>query len=414
MKIKNEKFLNLFFRLGAFGSKFLLTIFLAKSLSVRDFGFYGFVVAVVAVAPAIFGLGINYTVCRLVPNMSPSEGASLLAKRIVVSNAMALFFSFLFYAYSCFFDLNEWGGVYLAALFYFEIVAFDAHYGLISLGKSVLANFLLFIRTGAWVIIYIGWVFYFKSEDPFGVMIFCWLFFAFFAVIFYFVYLASLGAVIGKDVFSWAKSIVVCNKKVYFSDILISSTANLDRFAVGLILGLEFLGIYSFFVMFSNAIQSLISNSFVQVEVSKLVRVFADKGKFGLKCGVELLLRSVINVAWVMSVLVLIGVYVCLIFMEKKYYLDFFPGLLILIAAHNTKLFSEVFNYGLYIMGRDFELVMSNVVGVLMTFIPVVVGAVFFGLYGVFLGVLFGALVVFAYRKAKYEFNISEPMSEIS
>jgi O-antigen/teichoic acid export membrane protein len=383
-------------------ARFALNIYLAKFLDLKAVGIYGLVYGAITIAPALLGLGLNFSLNREIIGLSPLEAGTRVRDRLIVTFTMLVLASALIAICSlCGLLPSIPLGGWILAILFLEVMAFDIHMSLISLRMSLFANTLQFIRTAAWIYPFILVSYLSSGLRTFATVIY-------FSLGSLLVTFATLFA--GLRDWPWreilARSInlpglierVRTSGLIYASDLGIVGSAFLDRFIVGYWLGIEATGVFIFYWSLSNATQLLVNVGWIQTSLPRWVETFKAGGREGL----WKVLRADLHQFFVVGTVLAIGVFASVTFAipylgrpKLSNYPYLFPMMLV---AAVVRLGSDVANYGLYACGLDRQWAWSNLLGVLLSGIFTVAGLQSFGLQGVGAAMIATAAVLLGLR----------------
>jgi len=149
--------------LGLVG-RFALSFYLVKFLSLTETGQFGLIVGVAGVLPALFGFGMNYFLSREIIGVEIADAITRIRDKMVVMASLLIITFGGALVFNVFHPVNLLGSLWLSGLIIIlEVIAFDLHIVLISLRKPLLANFLLIIRSAAWVFPFIGITYFYPA-----------------------------------------------------------------------------------------------------------------------------------------------------------------------------------------------------------------------------------------------------------
>lgn len=142
--------------------RFGLTIFAAKVLALSDLGAYGLLTA--AVATTVYAFGFQFYVFNLreiASTDSPVQHARQIRDQIVFHAALYAVVGGALGLWATLFAPGE-GKVswmrWLPALAVVEHLSQEGYRVLVALSRGTVANVIFFVRSGAWVCVWIGWV----------------------------------------------------------------------------------------------------------------------------------------------------------------------------------------------------------------------------------------------------------------
>lgn len=282
---------NISLRLGTLGAKLVLTLYMGRFLPLSDMGVYGLVFGAVMVMCGMLGFRFDYIVSREIVGAPQHTVMVKLRDQAVFYglNYLALGMGMALFA-----GLGI-GGIGMKALTYIYILSvlegFSnlAYSNMNSLEQPVLANSLFFIRAGAWTfpVMLIG--FLNPAMRNVDVILIGWIGGSALSLI-------ATGWVWRKLPWSetyrtpvdwaWIKRGLGKCMFIWLGGLGIVLGYYIDRFVVMQFLGLELVGIATFYLSFTNSLLTLIQSgvlSFFRIRASSrftaitIVRVFIKK-----------------------------------------------------------------------------------------------------------------------------------------
>jgi O-antigen/teichoic acid export membrane protein len=272
-------------RMGNTAAKFLLALYTARYLGLADLGIYGLLVGGTVLAPAVLGLGTSDWVLRQIVTMPRAEALASMTTRLALPVAMhAIAQPLLWLANAALGAPVPWALVWPCGIILFlEHVATDASDLLIARGRALLANVLMFVRSGLWPLAVILW----GALDPTARTLNCLL-------IGWICGLLVLWLTLAVHVargnrwrhlglrWRWLLSGVPASIPFYIKDLTAAASLHLDRFLISLFLGLELTGVYTLFWSISNVVHNLAVYGVVQPQIPTLIAAHsrADSAAF--------------------------------------------------------------------------------------------------------------------------------------
>ena len=259
--------------------KFGLTLFIAGFLDFEALGLFGLLAAAGVAAPSVLGLGIMYHVARNAVTQSKAEiseellfygkfmiGFYLLA--LLIGAGIGLAFDRLFLTAV---------GILIICL---EHLAGEFYVLFLNLSRPFVANFYHFIRAAAWALIYMPLAYFYPALRTIEALFLFWLAGAALATGLYVKTFGFERKVSGLEAVSDIKKFckkVFAAKTVYAFTLVTALSQYIDRYIVGLFLGLELTGVYVFFWQIASALNNLLATGVIQLYRPKLVRAFKEK-----------------------------------------------------------------------------------------------------------------------------------------
>lgn len=357
---------NMGLRASSLSARFLLSIFMAKYLSLADIGLFGLMVAITSSMPALLGFGINHFANRELVTLDENETRRRIRDRLILSGMVgAIAVGGVCVLYRAFSDgplPNVW---LLAVVATQEQVLLDAHFALVSVRRSVLANILLFLRSAAWVYPFMvaAWVdAEFRNLES---LLLFWLGGQICTVAVLLRTLASCPRTpIWEDPvqLDWHLKFVRRSKWIYLSDICIVVTLFADRFIMGSLLDLEDLGVFVFFTTMAGAVHLLVGAAVTQVVQPEFVELAVQRDFTALRQVLSRRICHGLGLAVLLSAaLYLVTDWVLLtVGREELLYNNLLFGLL--LSAVVARVFAEILQQAIYAMKYDGVFAVVNIV----------------------------------------------------
>jgi O-antigen/teichoic acid export membrane protein len=390
--------------LRAFGlaARFALNLYLAKFFDLKTVGAFGLIYGLIAIAPALLGLGLNFRLNREIVGLSPLEAGTRLRDRLAVTFTMLLLVTVLVAVCRQTGFLPEIPLIgWILAVGFLEVLIFDIHMGLISLRMSLFANTLQFIRTASWIYPFIVFSYLSGNLRTFATVIYFWIGSL---VVTFIVLFTGLRDWPWRIILSTRVDVLDLLRRVrtsgliYASDLGIVGSAFLDRFIVEYQLGIEVTGVFVFYWSLANAIQLLVNVGWIQTSLPRWVDHFKSGGREDLWKVLRSDLHQVLLMGTILALIVFAVVTFAIPYLGRPK-LSNYPYLLpLMLVAAVLRIGSDVANYGLYACGLDHQWAWSNLLGVLLSAIFTVVGLRSFGLQGVGLAMIATAAVLLVVR----------------
>lgn len=371
--------------------RFALSFYLVKFLSLTETGQFGLIVGVAGVLPALFGFGMNYFLSREIIGVDIEDAFARIRDKMVVMASLLGVTLLGALAVNTVQPIDILGNLWLAGLIIIlEVIAFDLHIVLISLRKPLLANFLLIIRSAAWVFPFIGVSFFWPQYRTLDILLAFWLgsLLLSFTVLWLFTrgwpWLGTLSRKIDSQ---WIGHTIKAAGLVYLSDLGLVIYSYFDRFFIAGHLGLAATGVYTFYWTMANALLVLITAAVVQVSLPGLVDGFkAGEDVWRQRFG-KMLVKALAGSA-AMAVVMYGALAFLLPFIgnpELAKHPLIFPLMLVAIIV---KIAADMTHYGLYSRKKDRTLALINISGIFVNLALTIALVSLFGLIGVALSML--------------------------
>jgi O-antigen/teichoic acid export membrane protein len=387
---------------ASLAGRFLLSLFMAKFLDLDSVGAFGLLMGIVGAAPAALGFGLSFFLNREIVGMAIVDAGHKIRDRLGLAaliSAAAIALAATAGAAGLY--PSPRGMPLLAAILFLEIIFFDLQMTIVALDRVLLGNVLVFLRTAAWIFPYAACAYLNPEWRRLDVILDFWL-----------AGMCASLAVLGYQLRQWPWAEIMARPVdrewfrrhlrrgwlIYCSDLGLVISQYLDRFVVGMLLGLTLTGIYTLYWSFANAVQSLVLTAVIQVAFPKLVGVYREQGSTGWMR----MLRRELAIVMTTSLATCALVYV--VFLTCARYLDR-PELtrepwifLLMLGGTLFRLASEVGNFGLVSRGLDKTYAVINIAGIFISLAVTTVAIAAWGLAGAGVAMLLTSAALFAIR----------------
>jgi len=366
-------------RATALASRFALSIYALRYLSIESLGTFGLAVGLAGIMPPLLGLGINYHLNRDILAMSQTEAHLAARDRLIVSVSM-LALVWLCAALSGAWSLSLLGGypLLLGLIVSLETLATDMHVMIINRGHAVLANLLLFIRSASWIppVILLGIAA--PALRSLSAIFAAWLLALIVSgVIAALFFMRRIGTPF------WKRAPRVCallkraraNPLIYVNDLGLAGQTYLDRFVVYWLLGSTATGIYTFAFSITNSLYVLVHVSTVQIALPSLARAIDDPDQERWRRVLVSYVRQATSFGLCLAAPMIGVVLYILPMVDIRQLTEQSTLFLSMVCAAVMKPVSDIFNVGLYSRRRDTAVAVLNiaalVLGTLLTMIAI-------------------------------------------
>jgi O-antigen/teichoic acid export membrane protein len=383
-------------------AKFILSVYLAKFTSLADLGLYGLVLGGSMIATAAFGIRIDYPLMRDLPAASRKKAS-------METNAAAhwLIFNYLFCAIPAIMGIGMFGhagGLLLSIAIYLlccmESWANFLYNITVLLNRPQVANNLFFVRSGAWVVPAVGIGLLVPAARSAPFVLLCWLIgVSLSAAINAWVIRDRIAwrwprmATLGFEI-RWIRSALYRACGIWIGTVALTGGSSADRFILAHYLTLSDVGVATFYLSFTASLSTLVQSATFMPIQATLIEVY-DRGDF--REYREIVLRTLRS-----SILGAIGLAVPLAVVVRlagRYAGK--PELaatahvfwLILLAAVIRSVVEGLY-YPLFIVRRDREVWMGNLLFCLANLIGNILLVAKFGLVGIGYSALISAAVL--------------------
>lgn len=383
-------------------SKFVLTLFIAKEMTLSDLGLYGLIAVGATLIPALYGLGLNGPCSRSLVNVSRPQAMVLLSTRVSITLILhAVLTPLAVFIISLLIPAADHLLLLLVAITLFlEHLATDINAALVARFKSKFAAVLVFIRSGAWPLLFIGMAWYMPQYRSVTVIVEFWL-----ASLLVVVLICLAAAVVTR---AWklarfdreqAWEMIRKGRNFYISDIGSSGSLYLDRFLVTSFLGLEATGVYTFFWSLTNAINNVIFFGVTSQLGPRIIAVIQGGDKASIDSSCRAMQREIWMWCLGMSVVLVCLMPPLLAHLGNDKFEAHKSVLFIMLAAILLRTVSEGTSNILYGYHKDREIAVISLASMGLSALFTLITAPLFGLPGVAFAMLITALAVYLWRQ---------------
>jgi O-antigen/teichoic acid export membrane protein len=369
-------------------AKLLLTILVGRLMGLEDLGLYGLISAAVILVPAIGSLGLMSLVGRELVGQSPGEIVSNLRHYApaaglfyLVTAPLALVVAVLWFGYPAILS------VLIVAVIILEHGSSDAITILNNRTRTVLANVLLFAKSGAWMIAFIAACFAWPGSAiaTLNALLVFWAVACLISIGMFFYATRSwpwLDVLPTRLTLDWYRRRTRRSALLLVNDVSNNTALYIDRYIIVLFLGLEAAGLYFFFWSATNAVFNVVQTGVVWAHRGHMIKAHggADKAAFGS------VFRSLVRQTAAITILlsaILIAVFPTVVgFLDEPGASIFMPLLWLLVAGLGLRVAVDVAGQGLYAKGLDEVLVTTSLAMLPLSLALNIVLLPLLGLYG--------------------------------
>ena len=393
--------INLALRGITLGSKFLLSIYLVKFLSLEANGEYGIFVATISMLTYVLGLDFYSFNNREILQEKSSESGKKIKNQFVLFTLVYLIILPLLYV----FGLFDFIGQKYILLFYlilvFDHISIELYRLLVVFSKPIQANINLFLRTGIWILVLIfAWHNDFEDLKNLNSVFNLWLVGSFISVIYSIYSLSTVGISIPwkeKIETKWILKGLKIALPFFIATLSYKIIQFADRYMVEFYLGTKQTGIYYFFSNISMLIETFVQTTVVMIYSPKLIASLKKDKPFQIDIfktfSKEIIIYSVIAVVCVCAI-----IYPLLYIVEKT---ELFLSISVFFVMVTTRFIfniSLIYHFKLYVAKKDSLIMTSTLFAVLVNISLNFILIPFYGLIGGALATLLSVLVMMGFK----------------
>lgn len=372
--ISSPQLLNLCLRLINLASRFLLIIFLAKALSLSEFGIYGLLVASISYILYIVGLDFyTYSNRYLIKSDFHNAGRYFKSQLIFFVLMHIILFPIIYMVFRL-------GVMPISYIVWFYFLLILGHINqefiriFVALSQPLLSTLTLFLRSGLWSLAIV----FIVINNWFTLNIkLVFLFWGIGELLAFF-----LGWKYIKNCqFSGWKEKIDCKwikKGLYICVPLLLGTLasrtiwTLDKYLFEMFYGIEALGVYVFFVSISMSLSAFVDSGVISFYYPSLVSNYAKSDIKAYRANVSAMLNQVITFIILFVTCAYIGIEYLMVWLDKPFYLQFLNIFYILLVASSLNVLSLIPHYILYSQQKDKKIIFSHISALFVFLISVI------------------------------------------
>jgi O-antigen/teichoic acid export membrane protein len=395
------KIYNLLIRGATLASRFVLVIFIAKFLSTEELGAYSLFAA--SITYALFFVGMDFYTFSSREILSVDKSLWFG----IVKNQFVFYLLFYFIGFPLIYSLFYFGFLPKQFILWFYLILVAEHLAqesmrlLVVLDKAFLANISLFIRSGVWVYAAVVIMFFSDGLREVTTILGLWLVGSSLSILLVIPQLKRLHQISAssqKIDFSWMLQGIKVAIPLLIGTLALRSIYLVDRYSLSYFANLSAVGIYSFYSSFASALLAFVDAVVVMQIYPKIVSSVKNNDLNGLVYYKRKFVKSVSILSLILVVLLPVGVYLLLLWMNKSEYLEYIPLLSLLMLSSIIYSYALLPHYELYAHNEDKKIITSSVLAAIVGVIIMPVGAYYYGVYGVAGGQVLAVTFLYVYK----------------
>lgn len=357
--------INVVLRSATLISKFLLTFFVARYLSPSDLGLYGLVAA--SIGYALFFVGFEfymYTTRELINLPRIHWGGKLRDQ-------------FVFYAFTYFFSLAfilmVFGGGWLPwsyfwlflALLLLEHFAQELNRLLVVMSDQLFASTVLFIRSGLWCLVAMGYMWLVPHHRNVAVILWAWVAGGLLACSLGLWRISRVGVAwpsVCID-WSWIRRGATVALPFLLATLAMRGLFTFDRYWIKSIAGLEILGVYVFYIGIANAIVSFVDSGVFVFMYPKIITDAKQRKIQSYRYNMKMFIVQILFVYFLVSIVSILSIEYVYRWIADPIYKENIIIFYWLIASIGLFCAGLVPQVGLYAFDKDRPIAVSHVLG---------------------------------------------------
>jgi O-antigen/teichoic acid export membrane protein len=367
---------NLAIRGATIIGKFLLVYFLAKTLTVEQYGVWGIFTTSISLSLYVVGLDFYTYSSRRILDFPVEERSPMLRDQLVF-----YFISYLviFPILALLFVFNEidWRfAIFFYAILILEHLAQETYRTFVVFSKPIIANIVLFLRTGLWpFVLLIMWSIGFEELRNLKAVYLFWMGGGLSALAVSLYFIAKIKFKPVKNIpidWKWIRQGIGVSLVFFVGTVGYKIIEFADRYFVDYYHSKEDVGVYTFYAGICNIVETFVHTAVIIIFSPRLIETF-HKDNFQYRKTFGTFARQVVWATLLVGVLLALLAIPLLRSLGQEEYVADYNVFLLLVLSKMVLNISLIFHYILYVRKNDFPIIKATiyacVINILLNFI---------------------------------------------
>lgn len=356
--------------------KFLLVYFLADQLTVEQNGVWGIFTTSIALSLYVVGLDFYTYSSRRILDFKEEDRSPMLRDQLVF-----YFISYLvlFPILGLLFVFNVIDikfAIFFYAILIFEHLAQEAYRTFVVFSKPIIANIVLFLRTGSWA--YLLLILWTAGVDELKSLRWIYLFWMCGGIAALVVSLFFLAKFKFKSVkhipidWKWIKQGIKVSLLFFIGTVGYKIIEFADRYFIDFYHTKEEVGVYTFYANMCNIVETFVHTAVIIIFSPRLIETF-HKSNYHYRKTLAQFAKQVVIYTVIIGVALAILIIPLLKSLENDEYIRDYNAFVVLVLSKMVLNFSLIFHYILYVRKNDFPIIKATiiacVINILLNFI---------------------------------------------
>lgn len=356
--------------------KFLLVYFLADQLTVEQNGVWGIFTTSIALSLYVVGLDFYTYSSRRILDFKEEDRSPMLRDQLVF-----YFISYLvlFPILGLLFVFNVIDikfAIFFYAILIFEHLAQEAYRTFVVFSKPIIANIVLFLRTGSWA--YLLLILWTAGVDELKSLRWIYLFWMCGGIAALVVSLFFLAKFKFKSVkhipidWKWIKQGIKVSLLFFIGTVGYKIIEFADRYFIDFYHTKEEVGVYTFYANMCNIVETFVHTAVIIIFSPRLIETF-HKSNYDYRKTLAQFAKQVVIYTVLIGVALAILIIPLLKSLENDEYIRDYNAFVVLVLSKMVLNFSLIFHYILYVRKNDFPIIKATiiacVINILLNFI---------------------------------------------
>lgn len=366
-----ERLANVSLRGLSMGSRFFLIFALAKLLSPAELGVFGLMVATVSFSVLIIGADFYTYSQRELLARPVEEWPHVIQHQIqaqVILYAVLLPVQLIVF----FFGFMDWQyALWFFSLLILEHIAQEINRLLIVMHKQLIASWVLFIRTGSWIVVVVPLMIFNEDYQNLSTIYIAWILGGFLAIIVGVLAIKKTLPVWKKEPidYSWLKKGFKVGGLFLIATVCFKGLLTFDRYAVEAFSSTEILGVYVFYIGIVMGLFNFLEPAVFSFLYPRMLQNYQMKEKDKFKKTFRELIVSTLLISILIAAFIWFLTPYIINWIDKPIYDNYLDSLTYLIGAGFVSAVGFIPHYALYAMKADKWIVTAHITAITVFFI---------------------------------------------
>lgn len=365
--------INIILRTITLASKFILMMFMAKYLMPEDIGIYGLMTVTLGLTIYILGMDFYVFNTREILKGNEEDKGIFIRDQLIFHGILYVIILPLI-STVFFIGILPWRYiVWFYVLLICEHLAQEAYRLLTTLSRPVLANLILFLRSGIWIYGFVGFAFFFENARNIKYIWLGWSLGALLSIIIT-VLVLKRNVIWNKPSrvpinWLWIKKGLITSLPFFGGTLAFKLMEYADRYFIKFYHGEEMVGIYTFYFSFANVVQVFIFSGVIMILYPKIVYAYQQGDLVEYKTLMLKMSKSIIISGICLMFLAVVGIQLVLYLLDKGIYRHYVTAYYILLIAVYINVIGQIPHYVLYVRKKDRVIIISSIAALILAII---------------------------------------------
>ncbi len=356
--------------------KFLLVYFLADQLTVEQNGVWGIFTTSIALSLYVVGLDFYTYSTRRILDYDVADRSPMLRDQLVFYFISYLVLFPILGLLFVFNVIDEKFAIFFYAILIFEHLSQEAYRTFVVFSKPIIANIILFMRTGSWAyLLLILWTSGVDELKSLKWIYLFWLTGGITAVLISLYFLAQFKFKSVKHIpidWKWIRQGIKVSLLFFIGTVGYKIIEFADRYFIDYYHTKEEVGVYTFYANMCNIIETFVHTAVIIIFSPRLIETF-HKSNYDYRKTLAQFAKQIVIYTLIIGVALALLIIPLLQSLENEEYIRDYDAFIVLVLSKMVLNFSLIFHYILYVRKNDFPIIkatiIASVINILLNFI---------------------------------------------